>query len=340
VSLINNGGLFVSFYNNQFVIVGAGLGMNYQLFLNNKSLGIVLFFFVVVTVVVIKAMRPKQNDHSHLCKHCNKRLGSHNVEYEGKNYHKRCFDLHVRERCSICKGPFTGTISVDHAGNKFHSKHIDEFSQCNNCGILICDALTGGGQRYPDGREMCSKCQRPVLLPSEKKQILQKVYQRLVRLGLPLSIANISVEAVDLKTLLSYPGSILSVNTRGFCESTSKVETRGSEVVSKRTNHKIFLVNQIPEISIESILAHELMHAWINENCQLPLSSDLLEGSCNYISFLYLENIGTDETKGLIRALENDPDKDYGIGFLKVREKVHGKDLVFLLNYLKNNTRI
>jgi hypothetical protein len=77
------------------------------------------------------------------------------------------------------------------------------------------------------------------------------------------------------------------------------------------------------------------MHAWLNDNTRDDHSSGLREGSCNYISYLYLKTVNSSKSYQLIKQLEEDEDDTYGKGFLKVKSEFENKSLSQLLNYLK-----
>ena len=128
-------------------------------------------------------------------------------------------------------------------------------------------------------------------------------------------------------------GDYFSDDVKGFCEtsilSSNKIQTKYS--------HKIYILNGLPAINLESIIAHELLHVWIAQNTKRELSKSVTEGSCNYISYLYLATQdSTQLAKLLIYEIENDPSPVYGGGFRTIKNRFTGKAISELLNYLKN----
>jgi hypothetical protein len=78
------------------------------------------------------------------------------------------------------------------------------------------------------------------------------------------------------------------------------------------------------------------MHSWIYENTKKNLSDKINEGSCNYVSYLYLRLLNNNLAADLIKILETDPDINYGKGFLEIRQQFEKKSLNDFLAFLKN----
>jgi len=96
----------------------------------------------------------------------------------------------------------------------------------------------------------------------------------------------------------------------------------------------------IPTKYAESTIAHELMHVWISENITKKLAPKLEEGSCNYISYIYLKSDYSQDAIDIIKQLKENNDKIYGNGYRKVFERFNGREFNQFLNYLKTNSSI
>jgi hypothetical protein len=127
---------------------------------------------------------------------------------------------------------------------------------------------------------------------------------------------------------------------RGFCQSWEESEFVNHKLSKKIIKHTIYVLNGIPSINIEGIIAHELMHIWITENTKNNLSDRLREGSCNFISYLYLNSQRSTKAELIIKLMEDDPDEVYGGGFRKVKSQFEFQNINRLLDYLKSNRNI
>jgi hypothetical protein len=156
-------------------------------------------------------------------------------------------------------------------------------------------------------------------------------------LGIRLDMNKINIKPVGRNELKNIAGTMYSDDLRGFCNSNLRRNLNGELINSK---HTIYVLDNMPHEYTESIIAHELFHAWLRDNTNIEHSSLLEEGSCNYISYQIMKNKNTYNSKVIIKNLEKDTSYIYGEGFRKVYKKFNGKYLVELLNYLKENDSI
>ena len=70
----------------------------------------------------------------------------------------------------------------------------------------------------------------------------------------------------------------------------------------------------MPLIEFESVLAHELLHTWLNQN-EIKMSTQETEGFCNLGSYLVLSKANTKHASILFRSMIENPDINYGVGF-------------------------
>jgi hypothetical protein len=268
------------------------------------------------------------------CAWCNKPIIGEFVTIDLKPYHPDCYRNNVEGKCSVCNQPLTDEYQVDVYGNKFCTSH-SILDKCDNCGRLICNMLTNGGVTYKDGRHICNICyNKAVFKESEIKGLLLKVIDKLVYMGINLKKECVSIEAVN-KTELKVIANMEKFNAlEGFCYSGSAKYISGK---LKKTlfTHKIYVLNGIPALSLEVIIAHELMHAWLAENTTGKHPPDEIEGSCNYISYLYLLTSTDPEAKFYIKRMELNSDPVYGKGYLKIKKRFQSKPLSTLLDFLK-----
>ena len=273
-----------------------------------------------------------------ICAYCNKIITGDYITSAGKVYHPDCYNNNVVARCSICSEPISGEYKIDIYGNKFHSFHASQFSKCDNCGRLICKQLTEGGISYGDGRHICNFCyKKAVFTERDMNDLLYKVKSSLNTIGLDIKNDNISILGVNINELKRVAGTESFSELEGFCSSDASSEFINGKLQKKSFKHTIYVLNGIPAINLEAIIAHELMHAWTFENTKNTHSSEVSEGSCNYISFLYLLTVSDPDIQYILKRMEQNPDPVYGIGYLKIKEQFLGKPLSTLLEYLKKS---
>ena len=270
------------------------------------------------------------------CDFCDRIITGEMITQGLKFYHPECYKKFIVPKCSVCLEPLEGGYKIDVYGNKFHPSHIGVLDQCEICGRIICSTLTNGGRYYEDGRHICNLCyEKAVFSQYDIKDLLSKVIDKLIGMGISLNKNNISVRAVDKNELKRISGMEKFYRLEGFCKSGSQTEYVNN--IKKKTifNHTIYVLNGLLSLNLEAILAHELMHAWIVENTPNNQSSDVREGSCNFISYQYLFSSIDPDVKYLILSMEKNPDPVYGTGFQKIKNRFYGKPVSALLAYLK-----
>lgn len=266
------------------------------------------------------------------CDYCKKIIKDEYIVYQSKKFHKDCYQ-EVLPKCNICEKSLTGTFSVDFYGNQYHSFHEKEYLRCTSCNRLITNLLTNGGKDYTDGRSICNICYPEAIFDVVRiSGLLEKVRIKLNSFGISTSSGNIKIKGVNLIELKKVSGNSFSKSVKGFCETTS--ERIG--LSKAKYTHTIYVLNGLPSSRIEGIIAHELMHVWINQNTSRKQSNKIIEGSCNYIAYLYLlEQNQSLSVKQLISEIENDPSSLYGDGFRVIKDMFHKKGVLQLLKYLK-----
>ena len=72
----------------------------------------------------------------------------------------------------------------------------------------------------------------------------------------------------------------------------------------------ISILNNIPKIQFEAILAHELLHVWLyKKNINLPKAT--MEGFCNLGSYLIYKSYDTKFSKIHLMSIENNKKNKY-----------------------------
>ncbi|PKL83829.1 MAG: hypothetical protein CVV24_02870 [Ignavibacteriae bacterium HGW-Ignavibacteriae-3] len=296
---------------------------------------LLIFLFLSVAYLNISAQEGSTGIQGLRCAYCGKIISGEFIIFENKKYHESCCENYVIPKCAICDKPLRGTYNIDTYGNKFHKEHSSELAKCEICSRLICQQLTGGGKKYNDGRNICNVCFRLAVFEQYKfKQLLSSVSSRLASFGIYLDMKKVSISGVDKIFLMNkFKGS--GDLGQGYCDSQTKTQYENNKLINTSTFHMIYVLNGVPEIVVASTIAHELMHAWIVENAKENHSEEIIEGSCNYVSYLYLKSINDPSRNDQIKNLEKNPDPVYGDGFKLVRAKFEGRPVQEFLRFLK-----
>ena len=95
---------------------------------------------------------------------------------------------------------------------------------------------------------------------------------------------------------------------------------------------EIHMIVGLTRLDFAEVLAHEIMHTWLNQNNIKMSTKAEEEGLCNYASYIILTEIGNDYANRLITAMLNNPDPIYGEGFRNVKKEIES---IGLLKYLQ-----
>ena len=220
--------------------------------------------------------------------------------------------------CTICLQPLQGEFSVDAWGNTFHSRHENEGVFCFSCSRIISEGVTQGGYIYSDGRHLCSLCQTSVV---KEDSVIQNSYHsvltQLESVGLRNIPKKIPIELVNLHKLNNNSGNLAHAKLKGF----TKMELLNISKKNQTRTYQVFLLNGLPKIEFEAVLAHELLHVWLYEQ-NAVLSLEKTEGFCNLGSSLIYENDSTQFSRIHLQALGSEPDPIYGGGFRSMKSRL------------------
>ncbi len=270
------------------------------------------------------------------CSHCGKAIEADYIQYLNHDYHQNCF-LQVVPKCNICRKPIVDEYVEDYWGNRYHAQHQGECEKCTYCSRLISKNSTNGGNKTSDGRYICNICFKNIPdSDRDIKAIIDDVKSYLYRHGIDVDMTDIPVQLVSRTSLgkLGVKGGI----TKEMGLAHYNYKTRNGVVIEQEFT--IYALDYLPQIVFEGVLAHEMMHVWAYQNCDLELSKALSEGSANYASFLIYSRCETKMAQYMIDNLRKDDDPNYGAGFRRVERYVEKNGIAKLLNYMKHNSKL
>jgi hypothetical protein len=272
-----------------------------------------------------------------LCARCGKPIQGTYTTYQGRNYHTDCFENHVAKRCALCDGIIQGEYLMDFWGNAYHLSHQYEAQACAYCGRLIAPQTTGGGVHYSDGRYICALCRKSAVTErSEAMLIMAEVARHMDLFGMKVDLGEVELHIVGLKKMrqLSDRGSS---RLTGFTDFEERKSLLG--FTSKR-RIDVYLLYGMPRTEVVSTLSHELAHVWQFTAGRLNNDDAFSEGSCNYTSFLVLQNYRDRATDYVIANLVDDESPIYGEGFRRVKRFVEAEGVKAWLRRLESSDRL
>lgn len=126
----------------------------------------------------------------------------------------------------------------------------------------------------------------------------------------------------NIKSLPHIP--VLLITRKEMFEKTGSSNVLGvayNERAGVEQLHVINIVNNLPKLDFAGVLAHEILHTWINQN-NIQLDMAQKEGFCNYGEYLIFKSVGSEYGGNLIDAMMRSSHPWYGVGFREVKEKV------------------
>ena len=224
-----------------------------------------------------------------------------------------------RPKCAICGKEITTAYWIDGWGNCVCEEH--EYKMCSSCHRFIgkystLSTKTGQfGFKINNDRFICGLCQETcVNSRTELNKSIDFVIKLLGRVGFKIERERLRGITVITKEEMVKK----SPNAEGLCIST--IYPNKPEL----TTAEIFILNGMPKIKLESVLAHEMLHYWVYYNG--VEDGEQVEGFCNIGSALVLNYYASRANSNLadhLRTTENtNPDYYYGQKFIEQKKKL------------------
>ena len=226
--------------------------------------------------------------------------------------------------CSICdKKIQEPQYLVDVWGNPFHLSHEKEGTFCECCSRIISRKITNGGYQLSDGRYICLLCDVSIIKnEKELNESFENVRLILKQRGLDL----IDKEEVDIK-LISKTAMMeeYRFNNNNHLKGLTKIS------LGKEKTFEILILDNIPKIQFEAILAHELFHIWLyKKNINLPKPK--MEGFCNLGSYIIYKLDNTRFSKIHLMSMENEKTNSDVEIYMILKALMEKNSLKYILN--------
>lgn len=287
-----------------------------------------------------------------VCDHCGQILADQWLTYSGKKLHQACYEAHYREHCvhcarpinaefhrdesgawhvgcyervklepcPACGGPLKGKILIDPWGQKAHAVHGSQRTlSCSICARLISQATSHGGVQHGDGRVVCGICRiTEISTPDQIAQLKQTVIAQLQAVGFDYIPGYIAVTLADQRRMNQRLGVHAGSNSHGY---TQTLEKRLNGQLTRE--HSIYVLLGLPRLAFMGVLAHELLHVWLNDRGIHHWSEKECEGFCNLGTALIYANDATPLASVLRKRMDDDKGPIYGDGYRLMQARLN-----------------
>ncbi|XP_047316377.1 protein DA1-like [Impatiens glandulifera] len=254
----------------------------------------------------------------HACKHP---ISDYEFSISGSYpYHKSCYKDKHHPKCDVCK-QFISTNAAGLIEYRAHPFWVQKYCPTHEHDgtprCCSCERMEPRDTTYValnDGRKLCLECLDSVIMDTNQCQPLyldiQNFYESLdmkVEQQVPLLLVERQAlnEAMDGEK----HGHHHMPETRGLClseeQTVSTIRKRpkigtGNKVMGMITEPfkltrrcdvtAILVLYGLPRLLTGSILAHEMMHAWLRLKGYRTLSQDVEEGICQVLAHFWLQS--------------------------------------------------
>lgn len=319
------------------------------------------------------------------CKLCSKPIADREFSVQGGDaYHRDCYKETFHPKCEVCSQfiPMNAQGLIEYRSHPFwNQKYCPRHERDGTPRCCSCDRIETAGVQYPaleDGRKLCLECLETAIVDTKECQPLYreilKFYKHVgMMIDQEVPMLLVAREALNEAREGEKDGMHTS-ETRGLCLSEEQTITtvfggktprfpRGpfnmwtepQKLVRHCEVTAILVLYGLPRLLTGSILAHELMHAWLRLAGGFPrMRPDVEEGICQVMSHIWLsaelrraENQASTSKKGIttptqkrlgefyLHQIATDASPVYGDGFRRALKAVESFGLSRVLEHLR-----
>ncbi|CAN0872791.1 Protein DA1 [Linum grandiflorum] len=321
------------------------------------------------------------------CHVCNIPISDYEFSMSGNYpYHKTCYKEQYHPKCDVCKHFIPTNLAglIEYRAHPFWNQKYcpthehDSTPRCCSCERM--EPQDTGYVPLNDGRKLCLECLDSAVMDTNQCQPLyndiQLFYESLdmkVKQYVPLLL--VERQALNEAREGEKNGHYHMPETRGLClseEQTISTVVRRPKAGGHRSTDMItepykltrrcdvtaiLILYGLPRLLTGSILAHEMMHAWMRLNGFQPLSQDIEEGICQVLAHMWLDSQLRFETSSSSSAgsrrppfekklgaffkhqIESDSSPVYGDGFRAGQQAIRKYGLQRTLEHIRMTGR-
>eukprot|EP00262_Sarcandra_glabra_P011782 TRINITY_DN2901_c0_g1_i2.p1 TRINITY_DN2901_c0_g1~~TRINITY_DN2901_c0_g1_i2.p1 ORF type:complete len:491 (-),score=55.62 TRINITY_DN2901_c0_g1_i2:222-1694(-) len=235
-------------------------------------------------------------------------------------YHKSCYKERYHPKCDVCQQFIPTNVAgmIEYKAHPFwHQKYCPshEFDGTPRC--CSCERMEQRDTQYvslDDGRKLCLECLDSAIMDNGECQPLyldiQEFYQGLnMKVEQKIPLLLVERQALNEAMEGEKNGHHHMPETRGLClseeQTISTISRRprigaGNKTMDMATEQfrltrrcevtAILILYGLPRLLTGSILAHEMMHAWLRLQGFRSLSQDVEEGICQVLAHMWLDS--------------------------------------------------
>ncbi|XP_016163178.1 protein DA1 isoform X1 [Arachis ipaensis] len=255
------------------------------------------------------------------CHACNLPISDYEFSTSGNYpYHKSCYKESYHPKCDVCKHfiPTNPAGLIEYRAHPFWvQKYCPSHEHDNTPRCCSCERMEPRETGYiglNDGRKLCLECLDSAIMDTSECQPLyvdiQRFYESLdMKLEQQIPLLLVERQALNEAREGEKHGHYHMPETRGLClseeQTISSISRRprlgaGNRAVDMRTQSykltrrcdvtAILILFGLPRLLTGSILAHEMMHAWLRLKGYRTLSQNVEEGICQVMAYMWLHS--------------------------------------------------
>jgi len=244
------------------------------------------------------------------CAGCGKPVGMQWATAEGRVWHEQCLT------CDLCRSPLGNPYTMSDTWNWRVCHRHGPLMSCDCCGRAI-----PGTQNNPAVLERCDICRRAAV---ERERDASAHFHSCVgwlkKQGLKGDGETpLKLHLVDASWLHQHGGGQTFGQMLGIARHTILDYGGGRRTI---THEGIAVLRGLPDPHFQSVVIHELGHAWLTIRGVHGLPQRDEEGFCQMLAYRYLQRSPHAAAPGFAKLLAETRDPIYGDGFRAVQALV------------------
>ncbi|XP_048130694.1 protein DA1 isoform X3 [Rhodamnia argentea] len=228
-------------------------------------------------------------------------------------YHKSCYKEHYHPKCDVCSHFIPTNLAglIEYRAHPFWSqKYCPSHEHDGTPRCCSCERMEPRETRYvslKDGRKLCLECFDSAVMDTNECQPLyvgiQEFYEGLnMKVEQEVPLLLVERQALNEAREGEKHGHHHMPETRGLCLSEEQTIgmpgvrgrrragtiTEPYELARRCEVTAVLVLYGLPRLLTGSILAHEMMHAWLRLKGYPTLRQDVEEGICQVLAHMWL----------------------------------------------------
>ncbi|XVF61950.1 hypothetical protein PTKIN_Ptkin08bG0176300 [Pterospermum kingtungense] len=254
------------------------------------------------------------------CHACNQPINDYEFSVSGNRpFHKSCYKEQNHPKCDVCRKfiPTNPAGLIEYRAHPYWmQKYCPSHERDGTPRCCSCERMEPTDAKYlslDDGRKLCLECLDSAIMDTHECQPLyleiQEFYEGL-NMKVEQQVPLLLVERQALNEAMEGEKNVHHLpETRGLCLSEEQTVTTVSRrprigagyrfidmitepyrLIRRCEVTAILILYGLPRLLTGSILAHEMMHAWLRLKGYSNLSPEVEEGICQVLAHMWLDS--------------------------------------------------